>query len=260
MTKQSSLRVDYNLMAEETAVFLGFGRDSGNWGSVSATHTIGTDDTNTNVRKGVTYDTATGLTTIKSQAGGTNPTGTASFDTTDSPGRWLQILGGSKYLINTCTSTTVITVHGDATQDFDNIADTTDVTAYELDITAKMNLLDELANNAYRKVLSAHDWHFLKPTQAFVLWADVAVAAGTTITGAEIGPAADDFMEVTASAASFHETMEGKSLVSTGDGTFTIAKYISTTVVHILNTASTAISSSTETTFCPGALDSFTAI
>jgi len=100
-----------------------------------------------------------------------------------------------------------------------------------------------LCNDGYRKVLGGsyydpqdrtwrhHDWSFLSPAATLIAFASVAVDADVKVTASTT--------TVTATAASFHPGMVGHSIVITGDATYTITGYTSTTEITI-SSSSTA--------------------
>lgn len=81
-----------------------------------------------------------------------------------------------------------------------------------------------------------HEWSFLKPVETVVLYVDIAVTSGITVTGVKD----NGTTTVTASEAAFYPTMIGRSIVITGVGTFTITAYTSSTVIVVSGDASAA--------------------
>lgn len=75
-----------------------------------------------------------------------------------------------------------------------------------------------------------HVWSCLRDPGLLDLWIDVAVAAAVTATGVYDGAT---YTVITATTASFYETMIGKSIIVTTIGTYTIVGYTSSTVVSI---------------------------
>lgn len=73
-------------------------------------------------------------------------------------------------------------------------------------------------------------WRWTRPTASTYLWPDVAVDASRTVTGA--GPANDETL-ITANSSVFYESMEEKTLVVTGQGSFVIKRYVSPTQVYV---------------------------
>lgn len=93
----------------------------------------------------------------------------------------------------------------------------------------------EHVNNAIRMFISdapTHGWRWTRPIGTITLWPDVAVAAAVTVSAAAYN-AAEDYTPLTASAATFYESMEEKEIVVTGQGTFRIKRYVSTTQVYV---------------------------
>ena len=89
-------------------------------------------------------------------------------------------------------------------------------------------------NNGIRMFISnapSNGWRWLRPIAEVVLWPDVVVDDDVTVTG--LYDPASDVTVVTASAAAFYPSMEEKSIVVTGEDTYTIASYVSATIVHI---------------------------
>lgn len=93
--------------------------------------------------------------------------------------------------------------------------------------TDQQAILLEICNAAYRQVLRAHDWNFMEPTTSLDVWPDIAVST-TTITATDVANSV-----VTASAATFYESMIGSSLSVTDGSTYTITAYTSSTVIII---------------------------
>jgi len=81
--------------------------------------------------------------------------------------------------------------------------------------------------------LSAEDapyvWSFLKPVTTLIIWPDVAVNAGVTVTGVHDA----GITTITATSASFYPSMVKKSIVVTDTGTFTVSEYVSSTVIKV---------------------------
>lgn len=73
-------------------------------------------------------------------------------------------------------------------------------------------------------------WSCLRDPGLLTLWTDVAVDSTVTVTAATT--------TVTASAASFFPTMVGLSIVITGDATYTISAYTSSTIITIDSSSS----------------------
>lgn len=73
-----------------------------------------------------------------------------------------------------------------------------------------------------------HVWSCLRDPGLLDLWGDIPVSAAVTVSQSSA--------TMTASAATFYETMVGKSVVVTGEGTFTITGYTSSTVVTVTPT------------------------
>lgn len=98
-----------------------------------------------------------------------------------------------------------------------------------------------LCNDGYRQMLQGnyydiegklrtHKWSFLAPDATLIAFKSVALDASVTVTASTV--------TVTASEASFHPGMIGHSLIITGDATYTITGYTSTTVVTIDSSSS----------------------
>lgn len=99
------------------------------------------------------------------------------------------------------------------------------------------DIVDEIVQDGVARFYTARDWRFLRPTESFILFADIALTTTVKISGAtESGGET----VVTATAASFHPLMVGKDLVITTVGTFPVASYTSTTVVTVTGDASAA--------------------
>ena len=97
-------------------------------------------------------------------------------------------------------------------------------------------------NNALRMVYHsapAGGWRWQRPKIAVDVWPTVAEAATLTISGGT-HDVSNDETTLTASAATFYESMEGKSIVIDGVGTFTMKTYTSTTVMVVEGDASAA--------------------
>lgn len=75
-------------------------------------------------------------------------------------------------------------------------------------------------------------WRFARPTASVSLWPSVGLDATKTVTGATYEPD-DDQTLITANSSVFYESMEEKSIVVTGQGTFTIKRYVSATQVYV---------------------------
>ena len=104
--------------------------------------------------------------------------------------------------------------------------------------TAQENRINDIVECGTRQVYwpsSGHEWSFLKPSDTIYVWGDIAVGTAT-VTGVYAAPTTT----LTASEASFYESMVDKSIVITGTGTYTIAGYTSTTVVTITADATCA--------------------
>jgi len=90
--------------------------------------------------------------------------------------------------------------------------------------------IDEARDSGLSRFYNERNWVFLSPTATITFW--VALAADTaTVTASGT--------TVTASTASFYASMVGKSIVITGDATYVITAYTSSTVITIAS-ASTA--------------------
>ena len=104
--------------------------------------------------------------------------------------------------------------------------------------------LDEakgIVNKAIRIFLAdapaPNGWRFTKPTADVVVWPSIAVNANVTVTSAGYDPGTGK-TTLTATADSFYETMEERTLTITGIGDFTISDYISATQVRVVGDAS----------------------
>jgi hypothetical protein len=80
------------------------------------------------------------------------------------------------------------------------------------------------------KVGRRHAWQFLKPTSSIKLWTSRAVSATETITG--VFGTVTTFTRA-AGTQVFYESMLGKNIVVTGNGTYPIAGYTSSTVITV---------------------------
>jgi len=90
-------------------------------------------------------------------------------------------------------------------------------------------------NDALRMFISdapPSGWRWTKPVADITLWPSIVVDAAKTVVGGAHVPA-DDYTPVTANSAVFFPSMEEKEIVVTGQGTFTVKQYISSTVVHV---------------------------
>jgi hypothetical protein len=84
-----------------------------------------------------------------------------------------------------------------------------------------------IVNEAVLDHYSRHDWTYLSPLASIVLWTDIAVGTPTV---------SADSTTMTASTASFYESMIGSTITVTGIGTRTITGYTSSTVLTIDST------------------------
>lgn len=80
-------------------------------------------------------------------------------------------------------------------------------------------------------------WSCLRDPGLMTLWGTVAEDEDVTVTG---GSFDDPTTDITASEATFYETMVGATIVIDGVGSFVIASYTSSTVVSVTGDASTA--------------------
>lgn len=100
-------------------------------------------------------------------------------------------------------------------------------------------------NNGIRMFLNdgpePNGWHFLRPVGEFSIWGDIAVDADNTIS-LDSYDAGTNRTTLIAEEDSFYETMEGKSIVITGVGTFTIYSYTSATTIVVSGDAQAASS------------------
>jgi hypothetical protein len=95
-------------------------------------------------------------------------------------------------------------------------------------LTAAQAANVEAANRAgYRDFLSQSDWGFLTPRASFTLWKSVALSA--SLTAAQSGSTTLD----ATGGTPFHPSMIGKSIVITGEGTYTITGYTSSTRITV---------------------------
>ncbi len=104
-------------------------------------------------------------------------------------------------------------------------------------ITQEQDLVDEVVQDGVRRFYNARDWRFLKPTESLIFWADIALTTTVKVSG---GTFADGSTPITATVASFHPLMVGKSLVITTVATFVVDGYTSPTVISVTGDASTA--------------------
>lgn len=98
-------------------------------------------------------------------------------------------------------------------------------------------IVNEIVQDGVARFYLARKWRFLHPTESFILFADIAVVAGTTVSG---GSFSGGSTTITASEASFHPLMVGKSLVITTVDTFVVDGYTSPTVISVTGDASSA--------------------
>ncbi len=90
----------------------------------------------------------------------------------------------------------------------------------------------DIVNNAIRMTIDdapPMGWRWLKPTSSLIVWADVAVVATVTATGV----VSAGVTTITASTASFHPSMERKTMSVTGETDFALVTYVSTTVMTV---------------------------
>lgn len=90
-------------------------------------------------------------------------------------------------------------------------------------------------NNAVRMFVAdapPAGWRWTRPVASIALWPSVAVDATKTVTGGTYESASDQTL-LTANSSVFYESMEEKSIVVTGQGTFTIKRYVSATQVYV---------------------------
>ncbi|MCJ7829005.1 MAG: hypothetical protein MUP81_04615 [Dehalococcoidia bacterium] len=80
----------------------------------------------------------------------------------------------------------------------------------------------------------AHRWSFLRPQTTLVIWDDLVAADAITATITYASPVST----VTASAAAFYPSMEGKTLKTASGNSFVIFSYTSSTVVTVTGDAS----------------------
>lgn len=99
--------------------------------------------------------------------------------------------------------------------------------------THDLDRVKRLVNKALGRFMSdapPTGWRWARPTADLVLWPSVSVDSSVTATGVYDGAA---YTVITASEDVFYETMEGKTIVVTSTGSYTIYKYVSATVVWI---------------------------
>lgn len=98
-------------------------------------------------------------------------------------------------------------------------------------------------NNGIRMFFSdapkPNGWRFSRPIASVVLWPSITVLSTDLITSSGHDPGTDKTTLVVASAP-FFPSMELRSLVVTGVGTFTITDYVSTTTVRVSGNATGA--------------------
>lgn len=90
-------------------------------------------------------------------------------------------------------------------------------------------------NNAMRMFLSdspTNGWRWARVVNSMSLWASVGTASTRTVTGGSYDVQNDQTL-LTANTASFFESMEEKSIVVTGQGTFVIKQYVSSTQIYV---------------------------
>jgi hypothetical protein len=96
-----------------------------------------------------------------------------------------------------------------------------------------------LVNNGIRMYLNdgppPNGWRFARPVAEIVIWGDIGVGT-TTVTGGAFSVTTT----LSASADTFYETMEGKTITITGIGDFVVKSYTSATVIEVIGDASTA--------------------
>lgn len=102
-------------------------------------------------------------------------------------------------------------------------------------------------NNAIRMFINdgpePNSWNWLRPVATLFIWGEINVDADNTVSSGGYDPLTDKTL-ITAEAASFYETMELKTLVVTGVGSFTVTDYVSSTQVKVRGNA-TAVSAAT---------------
>lgn len=90
-------------------------------------------------------------------------------------------------------------------------------------------------NNAVRMFIAdapTTGWRWTRPVASLSMWGAVAVSATRTVTGGTYD-ATNDQTLLTANSDVFFETMEEKSIVVTGQGTFVVKQYVSATTVYV---------------------------
>lgn len=98
-------------------------------------------------------------------------------------------------------------------------------------------------NNAVRMFLAdapPTGWRWARPVASVTLWVDLAVAAARTVTG---GTPISGRTPIIANSAVFYESMEEKTIIVTGQGSFVIAQYISPTQVTVYGNHAFAVAS-----------------
>lgn len=103
---------------------------------------------------------------------------------------------------------------------------------------ARLAAITSCLNSGLRQfyVQGKWEWSFMREIATMVLWADVVVDTGVTVTGVRDNGTST----VTATAATFYPEMVGRSIIITGDATYTITGYTSTTVIIVSGDASGA--------------------
>jgi hypothetical protein len=97
-------------------------------------------------------------------------------------------------------------------------------------------------NNAIRMFVSdspASGWRWQRQMMSVTLWGSVATDADNTVSSTGYNPTTDK-TTLQAESDSFYESMEYKSIVITGVGTFTITDYVSADTIRVSGDASTA--------------------
>lgn len=97
------------------------------------------------------------------------------------------------------------------------------------------DIVDEIVQDGVARFYLARAWRFLRPTESFIIFADIALTTTVKVSG---GAFSGGETPVTATAESFHPLMVGKDLVITDEATFRVASYTSTTVVKVTGDAS----------------------
>lgn len=102
-----------------------------------------------------------------------------------------------------------------------------------------IELCKRIVNKAIRVFINdapPQGWRWTQPVGSVVLWPDVVVGAAT-VSGGSYDSALNRTL-LTATTASFYETMELHDIVITVSGTFNIEQYVSPTTIYVTGNAS----------------------